>query len=196
MSSGTAEQYIFVLTVINTLDIFVKGKGMEEIEKKKSLFDYVNEFSAFVDRLEKEGESEELIEDLTKFDLERAEKLDGCAFYIKEHIPNEIQAFKNIINHARAKIEVLERAKKRFVNDYLDYAMTAMKIEKHNGAYSIYKRKSESVEVTGRPEELPEEYREMQVDYKPNKKKIKEALKDGKDVPGAKLITKEGWTVR
>ena len=167
-----------------------------EVEKKKSLFDYVNEFAAFVDRLEKDGESEELLEDLTKFDLERAEKLDGCAFYIKEYIPGEIQAFKNIINHARAKIEVLERAKKRFVNDYLDYAMTAMKIEKHKGAYSINKRKSESVEVTCRPEELPEEYREMRVEYKPDKKKIKEALKGGKDVPGAKLITKEGWTVR
>jgi len=61
---------------------------------------------------------------------------------------------------------------------------------------TLFRRTSESVEVEGLSQELPEQYRETKVEYKPLKKELKKAIKNGEEIPGVRLESKESVRVR
>ena len=79
--------------------------------------------------------------------------------------------------------------KQQFINENGELDTEGLRKYKLDLAHSkISYRKSDSVDVTNF-EELPEEYIKIKIDKSPDKVAIKNAIKDGTNVKGAKLVT-------
>lgn len=84
---------------------------------------------------------------------------------------------------------------KEFLMQRLSEAMQLFGIERLDGGnIKLFFRKSEAVEIFAQPY-LPDEFLEWK-DPIPNKKKIKEAIKAGEEVPGARLITRQNLQIK
>ena len=130
---------------------------------------------------------------LNELGLQEAEKVDGFAQFIKL----ETERAKNYRDESQrlaAKARTAENRIKYLKEKYLAI-MQAHNLKKVKGEiYTLSTRKSESIDV---PDvfELPEDYW-RQRDPEPNKDAIKAALKEGKIVPGAFVVTKESLAIR
>ena len=126
------------------------------------------------------------IDKLNKLELEREAKIEGVACWIKdlkaeaEAIKTEKQALAERQKVAENKVESLKR--------WLAYALQGEKFK--TAKCSVSFRKTESVEVTDEGlSNLMKEHDEL-LTYKapePNKKAIKDAIKDGLSVEGVRL---------
>lgn len=117
---------------------------------------------------------------------QEANKVDAIG-YVQDKAKSQIELLKDQEAKIRAKRKALEKAQQRF-RDYLYQAMQKHGIKKVKGnARTIFMRNSESVKIEGNPQQLPEQYRETRVEYKALKKEIKEALKNGEEVFGARI---------
>ncbi len=133
---------------------------------------------------EETGEIFEL-EDLDALNLAFEEKVDGVAYYIK----NEEATAKMIKDEAKALIERAKRHEDRAMRlkKYLLGALNARDMTKLETVKNkITTRKSTVVNVID-PNMLPKKYLTKNIEYKPDKKMIKEVLNDGKRVKGAEL---------
>ncbi|MEY8257034.1 siphovirus Gp157 family protein [Erysipelotrichaceae bacterium 66-17] len=127
------------------------------------------------------------LSDLESLNLAFEEKVDGVAYYIKN---NDVAA-KALKEEAKTLLERAQRYENR--NDKLKkYLLNVMdqrdmtKIETTKNRIST--RKSTSVVVDD--EMLPKKYLIKKVDYKPDKKMLKELLNSGKRIKGAELEQK------
>lgn len=127
------------------------------------------------------------LSDLESLNLAFEEKVDGVAYYIKN---NDVAA-KALKEEAKTLLERAQRYENR--NDKLKkYLLNVMdqrdmtKIETTKNRIST--RKSTSVVVDD--EMLSEKYLIKKVDYKPDKKMLKELLNSGKRIKGAELEQK------
>ncbi len=128
-----------------------------------------------------------------------ATKAQGVAAFILE---NEAQA-DMVEAHAKALLDRVKTARKRseWLRQYLRTHMDAagvLSIKADDGTFSakLEKERDESVEVFDAAQ-LPQDYmREIPAKYEPDKALIKKALKDGFDVPGAKLSKKDRLTIK
>ena len=126
-------------------------------------------------------------EQLDKLQMEREEKLENIACWIKdlnaeaEAIKTEKQILANRQKVAENKAESLKK--------YLAYALDGQKFSTAKCAVSF--RNTESVEITPEGlEALMKEHDEL-LTYKapePNKTAIKQAIKDGLNVAGVQLV--------
>lgn len=128
----------------------------------------------------------------TRADLDRleqafSEKLEGCALWVKEQ--------RALAKAIREEERALAARRKAIENrlDYMDgYILDALrsvdggKFETPRAALSIRKSTRAVVDV---PEVLPEGYRAIVTEVKPDKAAIAKALRRGEDVPGAHLET-------
>lgn len=127
------------------------------------------------------------LSDLESLNLAFEEKVDGVAYYIKN---NDVAA-KALKEEAKTLLERAQRYENR--NDKLKkYLLNVMdqrdmtKIETTKNRIST--RKSTSIVVDD--EMLPKKYLIKKVDYKPDKKMLKELLNSGKRIKGAELEQK------
>ncbi len=104
-----------------------------------------------------------------------------------------VQRIKKLADAASKRAEALRR--------YLTENMGATgvrEIKADDGSFkaTLYPARDEAVEVFD-PEQLPQDYlREIPAKYEPDKALIKKALKDGFDVPGARIVAKDRLTIR
>ena len=166
-----------------------------EIEKPK-LWEHASEFMELCREIEENGETPELIERIDKFSVQLKEKMDGVLYVLHETYPSKIAEVDGYIKACQARKQSLTNAQDR-MKKYIGEQLDRMKMEKYKGTVNtIYKRKSKSVELTVPDQDLPEEYREQRISYKADKKKIKDALEKGEDVPGARIAENFSWTIR
>jgi hypothetical protein len=128
-----------------------------------------------------------------------AAKSQACAAFILE---NDVQAAM-VEAHAKALLDRVKTARRRseWLREYLKSHMAACgvrEIASDDGTFkvSLAIGRDESVEVfeSGL---LPQDYlREIPAKYEPDKALIKKALKDGFDVPGAKLVAKDRLSIK
>jgi len=128
-----------------------------------------------------------------------ATKAQACAAFVLE---NDAQA-DMVEQHAKSLLERVKTARKRsqWLRGYLSSHMASagvMSIKSDDGTFSakLDLGRDESVEVWDAAQ-VPADYmREIPAKSEPDKALIKKALKDGFDVPGAKLIAKDRLTLK
>ena len=128
-----------------------------------------------------------------------ATKAQACAAFILE---NNLQA-DMVEAHAKALLDRVKTARKRsdWLKEYLRSHMDAcgvLSIKSDDGTFSVKleKERDESVEVFDAAQ-VPADYlREIPAKSEPDKTLIKKAIKDGHDVPGAKLLRKDRVTIK
>lgn len=126
---------------------------------------------------------------------QEANKVDAIGF-IQDQTKSQIELLKDQEAKIRARRKALESASERLRNYILD-VMQANGLKKIKGnSRTIFTRSTEAVQVDGNPQDLPNEYVEMRVEYRPRKAELKKALKGGQEIPGARLETRESVTIR
>ncbi len=148
-----------------------------------------------VDEVTGEITDEELLnsfyERLDALNMERDAKLEGVALYIKE-LGAEVEAIKaeaqRLTERRRKKEQQADRLKV-----WLGNALDGKKFETAKTCVSF--RKTTSVNVLDL-DALPAEYVAVKTELTPDKRKLKEALKNGVEIAGAELETRNSLTVR
>ena len=127
------------------------------------------------------------IDKLNNLMMERDAKIEGVACWIKD-LKAEAEALKNE-KQALAERQRVAENKAESLKKWLAYALQGKKFKTTKCAISF--RKSEAVEVTDEGlNNLMKEHDEL-LTYKapePNKTAIKQAIKDGLNVPGVQLV--------
>ena len=128
------------------------------------------------------------IDKLNELELERESKIEGVACWIKD-LKAEAEALKNE-KMALAERQRVAENKAESLKKWLAYALQGEKFKTSKCAISF--RKTEAVEVTDEGlENLMKCGKDELLTYKspePNKKAIKDALKDGLNVAGVHLV--------
>ena len=150
---------------------------------------------AMADEQTETGEIDDsFIFELDRLQEQRDEKLEAIGCYIK-NLDAEAEAIKTEINALKArmdaKIRKSERLEEYVKNNLLENGDT--KKEFPRVCFSF--RKSTLVSITD-VDAIPSEYKEECIEWKPVKKEIGLALKMGKDVPGAELVTKQNLQIK
>lgn len=128
-----------------------------------------------------------------------ATKAQAVAAFVLE---NNAQA-DMVEAHAKSLLDRVKAARKRsdWLRQYLQTHMAACGIREIAAEDGTFKAtlavgRDESVDVF-QPELLPQDYmREIPAKYEPDKTLIKKALKDGFDVPGARIVAKDRLTIK
>jgi len=128
-----------------------------------------------------------------------ATKATACAAFILE---NDAQA-DMVEQHAKTLLDRVKTARKRsqWLRQYLSSHMAAagvLSIKSEDGTFSakLERERDKSVDVF-EPALLPDVYmREIPAKTAPDKELIGKALKDGFDVPGARLVAKDRLTIK
>lgn len=129
---------------------------------------------------------------LNNLKLERSEKIESCVALIKnwEALEDAIKAEEAAL---KARRESLER-RAIWLKHYIGFCLQPG--ERFESARcKVSWRKSESVEITNEVN-VPDEYTEWVVTKKINKALIKDAIKNGLEVPGAELIRKNNLVIK
>ena len=128
---------------------------------------------------------------LDNLQMERDQKIEGVALWYKNLVAEAemIKAEKNAMAERQKRLENKAESLKK----YLAYALQGEKFSTPRLAVSY--RKSESVEI-GQDFVYDKKWCEVSTTYKPDKKKIKDAIKSGKEVAGAKIVEKQNISVK
>lgn len=128
---------------------------------------------------------------LDELQMARDEKCENIALLIKNKTAekNAVEEQERVFaNRKKTLGNEIDRLK-----DYLAYALGGEKFSTPRVAISY--RKSESVKIAD-DYAVPDEWCELSVIKKPNKKLIKDALKRGEYVSGAELVTKSSVQIK
>lgn len=130
------------------------------------------------------------IEAFEQLQMEREEKIENVALWIK-NLTAESAAIKAEEENLKSRRDANDRKVER-LKEYLNYALGGNKYSSARVAISY--RASESVEVN--TELCPKKYLVKTVTVKPDKKAIKQMLKDGKTVKGCTLVSKQNIQIK
>lgn len=115
------------------------------------------------------------------------DKLERCIAVINKRL-SHITAKKNEIDRMKKGLESDERNVEN-LKKWVTYVLQRRNIKKAiTPLYTVSLRQSQSVEITG---ELDNKYMRTVTKTEPDKTLIKEALKAGEEVSGARLVTKD-----
>lgn len=89
----------------------------------------------------------------------------------------------------------LERERDR-VKEGLSAAFTALGVEKVKGMYADISFRASEQTIIDNANAVPEEYMTVKTTYTPNKTAIREAIKAGKEVPGAHLEQRKNIQIK
>ena len=130
-------------------------------------------------------------EALDELNIAKEEKIENVGLWIK-NLEAEAAAVKAEKDNMAARQKRLEK-KAESLRGYLTYALQGEKFSTPRVAMSF--RKSESVHIT---EEylIPDEFMNIKITKTPDKTELKKALKEGKDILGAELITKQNLQIK
>lgn len=130
-------------------------------------------------------------EKIKALQLEREEKLENMALYVKE-LRSEVDALKSEVKKLNERTRVKEN-KIKSLSNYLDFILKGMKTNRfETSRVLISYRKSEAVLVD--ESKLPKKY--MKVELSPDKIEIKKLLKSGMIVKGAQLVEKQNLQIK
>ena len=132
-----------------------------------------------------------LTEDLDKLDVERTEKIENVALYVK-NLKYEAEAIKSEIDNLKSRAEIKNKKAEKLTN-YLDKVLCGEKLETPKVALSY--RKSTAVKIENE-ELLPDEFMTIKIDKKPNKVAIAKLLKNGETITGCELIEKQNLQIK
>ena len=126
---------------------------------------------------------------------DEAQKVDALA-YVSRKLDAEIEFLGNELERLNNRKKSLMNNKAR-MRGYLLEVMQANKLQNIRGHEStLFLRSSKSVVLDVPDQDLPEDYREMRVEYKADKKAIKSAIESGQDVPGARIVESQSVQFR
>lgn len=125
------------------------------------------------------------IEQLERLQIERNAKIENVICWIKnlESDAKSIKAEADILTE-RAKACETQAADLKL---WLSVALAGQKFDSPRCAVSW--RKSEALEIENE-KLIPNEYKIPKIEYNPDKKYIKNAIKSGTDVPGCRVVQK------
>ena len=152
----------------------------------RSLYDIDNDILACVD--EETGEV-----DIDKFDalnMERTEKLEGMALWVKD-----LKAEADAIRAEEKALAERRQAKERkaeSIKQYLEKVLAGQKFETSRAVCSF--RKSQKVEITDL-DKIPDDYLRYSQPTA-DKAAIKAAIKDGISIEGAELVDSVSMTIK
>lgn len=132
-----------------------------------------------------------LPENLDELDVERTEKIENIALYIK-NLKSEAEAIKGEIDNLKSRAEIKKKKSER-LTDYLEKILNGEKLETAKVALSY--RKSTSVKIENE-EIIPDEFMTIKTEKKPNKTAIAKFLKNGETVIGCELIEKQNLQIK
>ena len=140
------------------------------------------------------------IADVERWDalqMEREAKLESVACWIK-NLLSDADALKNEKDNLAAR-EKAARSKAERLTAWLEYALNGEKLNTSKCAVTY--RKSEAVEITDEEAFIAYARRECDdlLTYKPpvpNKTAIKAAMKNGREIEGATLVTKQNMSIK
>lgn len=149
----------------------------------------INAFDAAVDAETGEIVDEGAYGDFMQLDMEKDKKIENVGLWIKD-LKAEAEAIRAeellLSGRRRAKENKLEQLK-----SWLSYALDGERFE--TAKLRISYRKSQSVEAD--LDKLPDKYLRFR-DPEPDKQKIKDALKAGTVIPGARMVTRQSMIIK
>ena len=161
-----------------------------------TLYDIKEEILKAAQNVRVDEETGEVIgfEELDALNEAFDEKVESCAVYYKGMLA-DIAAFKAEELALKDRRARLEKKAENFKN-YIDRNMAEAGRDKFETAKCAIKyRKSEAVEITD-DTLLPEEYKAVKTEWKPDKDAIKRAIKAGESVPGAAIVEKQNIQIK
>lgn len=133
-------------------------------------------------------------ENLEELELAFNEKIENCALYTK-NIQAEAEAIKAEEKRLKQRRESLERKAER-MKAYIDYNMARMEVAKiDTPKVAVSFRNSQRVVIED-SSVLPDYYCKIETVMNPDKMKIKNAIKSGNHVPGAKIVESRNLIVK
>ena len=156
-----------------------------------SLFKITEELINF--RFEIDEETGEILnaKELDDLKIARDEKIENIGLWIK-NIEADAEAVKNEKNNMADRQKRLEN-KAKSLRDYLSYALGGEKFSTPKIAMSY--RKSESVNIKDNFV-YNDDWCEQKIEWKPDKKRIKDAIKAGTEIVGAELVEKQNLQIK
>ena len=132
-----------------------------------------------------------LPEDIDSLNIERDEKIEGIALYIK-NLKAEADAIHAEIERLKDR-EELKKKKADRLAQYLASVLCGKKFE--TAKTSLFFRKSSVVQIS---DELlvPEEFMKIKTEKKPDKTAIANWIKSGNFIPGCELIEKQNLQIK
>lgn len=157
-----------------------------------NLYDINKELEALETLIEEQGGevSEELEAHLEKIEGERSEKIFNLVCWIKN-----MEAEQTMLEAEEKKLKERRKRIERKHARIEQYLLTVMHDKERAGHFMISKRKSEAVQIEDE-KQLPVQYMRHKEVVEPNKALIKQAIKEGAEVPGAKLVTNTSLQVK
>lgn len=131
------------------------------------------------------------IDELDELNLAREQKIEGISLWIKN-----LEAEKEAVKHEKDNFADREKRLGKKIDSlkgYLTYALDGQKFSTPKVAVSF--RKSESVLVKD-DYLVPDEYCNITVVRKPDKKVLKDALKKGAEIMGVELVEKNNVQIK
>lgn len=120
---------------------------------------------------------------LDALELERDEKVENIALWVKD-LNAEAAAIKAEEQNLARRRKTAEN-KAEWLRAYIQDALGGEKLK--TPRVSISYRTAEAVEIVDQ-DAIPEEYLTIRTEVKPDKKKIRDAIKDGGTIAGAELV--------
>ena len=132
-----------------------------------------------------------LPEDLDLLNIERDEKIEGIALYVK-NLKAEAEAIHTEIDRLKGRAESKKKKAERLAQ-YLSSVLCGQKFETAKTSLSF--RKSSVVQINN---ELlvPEEFMKVKTEKKPDKTAIANRIKCGEFVPGCELVEKNNLQIK
>lgn len=145
------------------------------------------------------------IEDMAEEDQSLAEFLDGIQLQMNEKIDGIVRFSRNMESDANAieaeiqRLKDLKAYKERMsqrLKDYISHCMTNAGITKiETSIAKLSFRKSESLSVVDEAA-IPDEFKNTIISKPVDKNAIKQAIKDGREVPGAKIEERQNLQIK
>jgi hypothetical protein len=152
-----------------------------------SLENYIEEIAA-----QNDGEiPEELFRELVEAQTKSLESIDKLCRYIRhlEQFVENAKEEKRRISELQTRAENRVESIKKYLTPYVENRGSF-----DAGTFHLSVIKSESIQLSDNFNDP--EYYEQIISWKPDKKKIKEAIKSGKFVQGAYLLTKQNTQIK
>ena len=141
---------------------------------------------------EKTGEvRQEDIDKLNELKIQKEEKLENIGCYIKN-----LNAMVKAIDEEEKALSERKKSLKNKSERLMKYVSSILNGEKFESTKVVFSfRKSDEVSITDKSL-IPDEYMNIKTESEPDKKAIKKALKEGKEVRGAFLIDKNNMSIK
>lgn len=130
-------------------------------------------------------------DELDALQIERKQKLEGVGLKIKN-----LEAEKAAIKNEKDNFAAREKRISKEIDGYKEWLKYALEGEPFKTDRLVVSyRKSESVEITDEMA-IPDEYCHFNMERKPDKKMLKDALKHGKEIKGVTLVENSNMQVK